>query len=333
MKKHLHSPAPHRALLCLALALTLLPALALAYPSQVRDMLKGAGQTFVVRAPGTIDDVTKKELEATAQATAAKTGAKVYFIIDNKTSPSEYDSLYTDLGLNGRDLVVASNGPGWSVQVGSLSAQQKQDILNRVGLSGGKPLDKMKAIASDVSTALAQVRTTGNAMSWNDFQHANQGKGWSGQQMSDAYARYKKTGVMPSTTSGTLATTQAAPLAGSTNSSSGYGGWVFLGLVVAIITGVVVFRRRKRDAALGADFKAALEGPTRILTDVYMGLDGMENHPEFPALMDKVSAVQGKVDAIKGQAPSREAIARLEALSADANGVRIAFDQARRTLK
>ena len=47
---------PHRLFSRLALLTLLLPALAQAYPPQVRELLKNAGQSFVVRAPGTIDD-------------------------------------------------------------------------------------------------------------------------------------------------------------------------------------------------------------------------------------------------------------------------------------
>ena len=285
---------PHRLFSRLALLTLLLPALAQAYPPQVRELLKNAGQSFVVRAPGTIDDATKKDLEATAAATAQKTGGKVYFVIDNKTKPSDYDSLYTDLGLTGHDVVVASNGPGWSLQCGSLSAQQKQDILNREGLAGGQPLDRMKAIASDTANALASARP----MTARPMTQATTG--------------------------------QPAPLPNAP--SSGHGGLIFLGIVVAAIVGIVLWRRKKRDAALAEAWAPALEGPTQILTAVYMNLDGLEAHPNFSALMDQAGAVQKKLDDLKGQAPTRESIARAQALSAEANRVRLSFDQARRSL-
>ncbi len=319
------------------LLLTLfLPVLALAYPSQVRDMLKNAGQSFVVRAPHTIDDVMKKELEASAQATAQKTGGKVYFIIDNNTKPADYDLLYTDLSLTGHDIVIASNGPGWSLQCGSLSAQQKQDILNREGLAGGKPFDRMKAIANDVAGALANTKATAVQLTWNEFQHANRDRSLSPAQMSDAYARYKQTGAMPggsSAPSTTLATTvQPAPVH-QPASSGGHGGLIFLGVIIVAIAGIVFWRRKKRDAALAEEWGPALEGPTQILTAVYMNLDGLEAHPNFSALMDQASAVQKKLDDVKGQAPSREGIARLQSLNEEANRVRLSFDQARRTLR
>jgi hypothetical protein len=321
----------HRLFTPLFMLALLLPSLALAYPPQVRDLLKNAGQSFVVRAPGTIDDMTKKELEATAQATAARTGGKVYFIIDNKTKPSEYDALYTDLGLTGHDVVIASNGPGWSLQVGSLSAQQKQDILNREGMAGGKPFDRMKAIANDVSTALTSAKPMAAQMSWNDFQHANRDKGLSSAQMSDAYARYKQTGAMPGGTTTLATTSQPTPV--QQPASSGHGGMIFLGIVVLAIVGIVFWRRRNRDAALSAEWGPALEGPTQVMTAVYMNLDGMEAHPNFSALMDQAGAVQKKIDDIKGQGPSREGIARLQSLTEEANRVRLSFDQARRTLR
>ena len=215
----------------------------------------------------------------------------MFFVIDNKTKPSDYDSLYTDLGLTGHDVVIASNGPGWSLQCGSLSAQQKQDILNREGLAGGKPLDRMKAIAHDVSTALAHTRQVPH---------------------------------------GTLATTaQPAPLP---KTSGGHGGLIFLGVVLVAIAGIVFWRRRQRDAALTEAWGPALEGPARVMTAVYLNLDGMEKHPNFPALMEQATAVQEKIDALKGQKPSREGIARAQSLSEEASRVRLSFDQARRTL-
>ncbi len=322
-----------RLLFRLPLLALLLPTVTLAYPPQVRDLLKNAGQSFVVRGPGTIDDATKKDLEATAQATAQKTGGKVYFVIDNKTKPSDYDSLYTDLGLTGHDIVVASNGPGWSLQCGSLSAQQKQDILNREGVAGGKPLDRMKAIANDTASALANTKAVAAQLSWNEFQHVNRDKGLSPAQMSEAYARYKQTGAMPGGTTTLATTAQPAPLQKTPASSGGHGGLIFLGIVVLAIVGIVFWRRKQRDSALAAEWAPALEGPTQILTAVYMNLDGLEAHPNFSALMDQAAVVQKKLDDLKGQAPSREGIARAQSLTEEANRVRLSFDQARRSLR
>lgn len=313
--------------------LLLLPALAFAYPPQVRDLLKNAGQSFVVRAPGTIDDATKHELEATAQATAQRTGGKVYFIIDNKTKPSDYDTLYPDLSLTGHDMVIASNGPGWSLQCGSLSAQQKQDILNREGLAGGKPLDRMKAIANDAATALASTKAVAAHLTWNEFQHANRDKGLSPAQMSDAYARYKQTGALPGGATTLATTAQPAPLQKAPAPSGGHGGLIFLGVLVVAIAGIVFWRRKKRDAGLAEEWAPALAAPTQIMTAVYLNLDGMENHPNFTALMDQAGVVQKKLDDLKGQTPSREGIARANSLVEEANRVRLSFDQARRTLR
>ena len=320
----------HRLFARAVLLALVVPSLAWAYPSQVREMLSKAGQSFVVRAPHTIDDVVKKELEAAAQATAQKTGGKVYFIIDNNTKPADYDALYTDLGLTGHDVVIASNGPGWSLQVGSLSAQQKRDILNREGMAGGKPFDRMKAIAGDVATALTSAKPLAAQMSWNDFEHANLDKGLSSTQMKDAYAQYKQTGAMPG---GTTALTTTSPQSPVTGSNSGHGGLIFLGVLVLAIVGIVFWRRRKRDAGLAAEWGPALEAPTQVMTAVYMNLDGMEAHPNFSALMDQATVVQKKIDDLKNESPSREGIARLQALTEEANRVRLNFDQARRTLR
>ena len=312
-----------RLLLPVSLSFLLWAPILLAYPSQVREMLQHAPQYAVIRAPNTISDLTKKQLEVAASLTAQRTGGKVYFVIDNKTQPSEYNALYTDLGLTGHDILIASNGPGWSLQCGSLQAQQKQDILNRAGLAGGAPSDRLVQIAEDAGKALAVARPSGHRMDWNEFQHANRDRGLTPAQMADAYARYKEHG----THTGLATTAQPQP-----DRAGGHGGLIFLGVVVALLVGVVLWRRRRRDANIAAEWATAIAAPGQVLTAVYLDLDGMEKLPQFPQLMDQITAVQTKLDQLKGQAPSREGIARAQGLTDEANRVRLAFAEARRQL-
>src|SRR5690242_8221559 len=73
---------------------------AIAYPSQVADILRKAGQSGVVRAPGTVDDATKAQLDQIAHDAASKTGAKVYLIVLKQSdNPSDYAGVYSDLGM------------------------------------------------------------------------------------------------------------------------------------------------------------------------------------------------------------------------------------------
>ena len=114
-------------------------------------------------------------------------------------------------------------------------------------MAGGKPFDRMKAIANDVSVALASAKPMTAQMSWNDFQHANANKGLSPAQMSDAYTHYKQTGALPGSTTTLATTSQPAPL--QKPASSGHGGLNYLGIVVLAIVGIVFWRRRNRDSA------------------------------------------------------------------------------------
>jgi hypothetical protein len=325
MLRHAHL-APSTVGALLLGTLLALHATVLAYPPQVANILRSAGQSAVLRGTGTIDDNTKKELETIASSTASRTGGKVYFIIAKKDEPiRDFDGLYEDLGLKGKDMIVVSNGPGWSLHCNALDRAQKEGILANAGKSGARPLEKMRMVANDAASAVAQAkaetrqlaRTGGQQMTWNEFQHANAGRGWSSRQMSEAYARYQRGASYE--TIGQPTTT------GNPSSGSGNGLWIFLGVVAAIVVVWVVVRRRNRDQSLATDMKAALGPPEAVMADVYMNLD--ESHPRFGQLIEQATAVSGQIDQIKGQAPSREGISRLRSLEEQARGLRRAVEQ------
>jgi 23S rRNA U2552 (ribose-2'-O)-methylase RlmE/FtsJ len=82
---------------------------------------------------------------------------------------------------------------------------------------------------------------------------------------------------------------------------------------------------------LGGELKLALQGPDQVITDIYMNMDGLEDHPRFGQMLEQATACQAKLDALKQGAPTREAIAKARALNDEANRVRRAFDEAKMT--
>jgi hypothetical protein len=330
-------PAPSRSLAtrlvpCLLLLGLAVALPAFAYPSQITAILRQSGTSGVVRAPGTVNDEVKKDLDQLAQDTAAKTGAKVYLVVVKSTdNPNEYVGIYNDLNMAGKDMLIVTNGPAWDLRCNALSAAEKDGILSRAGMTGSKPLERMHQVTDQVASSLANTRnavaSTGARMSWQQFEHANAGKGWSSAQMSAAWAQYKQGLPHQGSTrnsggDNTALATSTAELPPLTKThSSGPGAMLYVLLAfVAAIGGWVFFRRRNRDASLAEDMKRALQGPEAAMTDVYMDLD--DKHPRFVTLIEEATAVTGRIDAIKRAPPSRESIARLSGLQDEARRLR-----------
>lgn len=293
-----------------------------AAPSDAAKILQNAGQTGVAQNLGLPPD-KKAFAEQIAKDAATKTGAKVYIVLLKRDEdPEAYAGLYSDLNMQGKDLLIASNGTKWEIKAAALSHDAKQAAVNKGLSQEAPPLDRLKTVTQELTTALTQARA--GKLSWNEFQHQNAGKGWNPAQMSREYQRYQQSGQLTTTVG-----TREVPLVRS--ESSGWGTYAFLGVLVAAIVGVVLWRRKKRDAGLGEELKLALQGPDQVITDIYMNLDGLEAKPNFGKMLDAVTACQAKLDELKKGAPTREAIARARALNDEANRLRRAFDEARMT--
>lgn len=321
--------------LALLLWLSALPAWA--YPSQVADILRQKGQAGAVQ-PSSLAANVKAQLDTLAKDTAQRTGAKVYLVVMKESDdPNDFAAMYGDLGMSGKDLLISTNGPKWDLRSNALTSADKQALLNRVMSQGGPPLDRMRSLTSEVATALTHTKNVigQNAvgkMSWNEFQHANTGRGWSPNQMSAAYARYKSGQPYENTASGrgndgamTTTSTQVPQAVPPAQSSGGNGFLIFLMVAALGIGGWVFWRRKQRDTGLGEELKKALAGPEATMADVWMGLD--ESHPNYTALVDQASVVDNSLKEIKGQAPTRENIARVRSLSERAQQLRIAVDR------
>ena len=305
---------------------------ALADPGAVARILRQSGSSGVARGPQTVDNATKTEIEDLARTAAQKTGAKFHVVLVAEGTPlAPYAELYQELGLSGKDVLIVSDGPKWDLRANALSKEAKQDLLKSALQADGKPLEKMERLTEQVASAVQKTKTAASAgsgkLTWNEFEHANAGKGWSGARMSSEYQSYRKSVSTGETTSSTeVATTKESS---SSSSSTPWFGAGFLALVVGGIVTWVVVRRRKRDEGLGLELKKALAAPESTMTDVYMNLDGLENHPKFGQLMDAATKVTEEVDALKAGPASRESVARAQALQQEAQRVRTAFDNAR----
>jgi len=297
---------------------------AAASPEDALKFLTSTGKTGVAQNVG-LDAGKKSEVEGIANDLAAKTGAKVYVVLLKRDEdPEPYGGLYERLQMKGKDVLIASNGTKWEVKAAALDHASKQAAVDRaLSQQGQQPIARLRLVTDELGTALANVKH----MTWNEFQAANGGRGWSGAKMASEFARYKETGVAPGGP-GTAITVQ--PGTQVTPTSSGHTGlWIFLGVLAAAIVGVVIWRRKSRDANLGAELKEMLRGPEQVLTDVVLNMDGLEDHPRFSQLMDAYSACQGKFDQLKSATPTREAIGRARALNDEANRVRRMFDEAK----
>ncbi len=310
---------------------------ALAYPGPVAGIVRGGGQAGVARAPHTIDDATRTQLESVAHSAAGKTGGKVWLVIAQGSENTEdYNSLYSDVGFSGKDAIIVSNGPKWALHCNALSAAEKEGVLAKSLANHDKPLEKMQELtdalvnavqhAKPVALVAQPTQNLNGRVSWNEFQHNNSGRHWSDTQMSRAYQQYKagqpinvdNTGIV--TTTGVLAHQDAnqAP-------TSHKGLWIGLGVALLLVVGFVLWRRKSRDSGLAQELKQAVAGPENTMADVYMNLD--ESHPRFATLIEQATAVSSQLDGIKKAAPTRENIARLRSLDDQARQLRNAVGQ------
>lgn len=289
-------------------------------PADALRILQKAGQSGLAQNFGLAAD-KKAQVEQILQSTAQRTGGKAYAILLKRDeNPKEYGELYTSLGMQGRDLLIASNGTAWEVRVAALSHDAKQMAVDKaLKVEGLEPIERLRALTGELTTALSQTGARTGKLSWNEFQAAHAGKGWSGSRMSAEYARYKEGGQIA---------VVGAPTP-VTRSEGSNAGWYVVGAVLLAVVGWVLWRRRQRDANLASELKAALQAPEGVLTDIYMNIDGLENHPQFGQLLEAANACQAKLDTLKQGQPSREAIAKARALNDEANRVRRQFDEAR----
>lgn len=315
------------ALLCIcAMLMAMTASLALGAPSDALNILSHVGQSGIAQNVG-LDQAKKDVANGIAKDAAAKTGAKVYVVLLKRDEdPGAYADLYTQLNMQGKDLLIASNGTKWEVKCAALTHDAKQTATDKaLKIEGLDPLGRLRALTSEMTTAINQ-QAVSSRMNWNQFEAANAGKGWNSQRMSAEYERYKATGQ---TSAGTAIAAPGAQPVATPSSGSGVGTWVFLSLLIAGVVGFVLWRRKQRDANLGAELKAALQGPEQALTDVFMNMDGLENHPRFGQMLEAATACQAKVDELKKGQPTREAVSKARALNDEANRVRRQFDDAR----
>ena len=263
----------------------LAPADAQAKPKKVYEILSKAGRSAVVRGPKTINSKTKKDLEALMEQLAAQTGGRAYAVIlPGGAGTQKYAKIYDKLGLGPKDILIVSNGKKWSLRCDGISKSEKRELMNGAMAAGGDPLGRMRRLVSGLPAALnASQAASATAQADDEVSHVE---------------------------------------TDSPSEPSPWGSALFL-VFVAGGVGLVIFRRKRRDAAIEADFKAALDPVETKLTELYLSLDGLEEREGFNALISAATQISADVDALKAETPSRESIAKLARLSSDAAGLHL----------
>jgi len=199
-------------------------------------------------------------------------------------------------------------------------------------------------VAVAITAAPALARVDARPMTWNQFQQANAARGWDSERMSQEWQEYKaevagarsvrRDHADRSVDQGTETGTQVPATIPARAAGSGIP-WLGLGFFALVLAALAYSWSRRRKRAAGqadAELKEALKLPEATMTEVYLSLDGLEDHPDFPALMERATAVTEQLDDLKAHSSDPSANSRARALAGEARAVRAAFDQARRTL-
>lgn len=260
-----------------------------ANPSKVAQILEKAGRSGVARGPKTIDNSKKRTIEAAMSSLASKTSGKAFAVIlPANTSPKPYAALYDQMNLGPRDVLIVSNGAQWVVRCDGITSAKKRALLKAVMTRHAKPLERIQGLAAGIPKALSESQS----------QSRRERRRMSNSRSTNGRAQ-------PSTP------------AAADRESGGWGG-VLLLLFVAGGVGFVFLRRRQRDSAVEAAFKAALDPAESQLAEFYLGLDGLESHEDFDAVLSKATTLSSEIDAMKAKPPSRESAAKLTRIHSDA---------------
>lgn len=253
---------------------------AFANVGKVEDLLTKAGRSGVVRGPNTISKAQKAELEDIAASLSDRWGGRAYFVLlPSGVSHKAYMALYDSLEMGGADLLAVSNGKGLGLRCNGLPKQGKTKAWEAFRDADSAPKARFSALVAALPASLPR-RAKGDG-------------------------------------SGSGAAEDHREVGGEDADSSGSGAAIFAVLMIAAVAGVI-WRRKRRDARLQADFVAALDPVETDLADMYLSMDGKEDIAGFNNLLSQATALSEKVDALKGEAPNRQAISKLNTLSRDA---------------
>jgi len=262
-------------------------ALATGPASNLLDLTGGkVGAADVSLIKGKLDALTKD------------TGGKAYAILLPKGADIKaWHSVYADLSMTGKDVLVVSNAEDRYLQSSALPKGAEASIL------ASTKVDVLKSPGQGVAAAIEKI-----------------GETLKGKTVATTHA---KTGA-------------ATPAVEAKPAAQSGGGLLWLWIVLAIAGvggGAFVFiKRRSRDANIGEELRAALKPGEETIADVYLTMDGVEDHPNFGSMLERANAVQSRIDAIKKGPVTREAVEQAKAAASDASRVRSEFEGARRAL-
>lgn len=251
-----------------------------ANPSKVAQILQRGGRAAVVRGPQTISKEQKAELQQIAERLSAKWNARVYFVLIPQSANNEtYARLYDELGMSGGDLLAVSNGKGLALRCNGLSKNAKEAAWQAFRDAPRGPKAKFSALVAALP-----------------------------QELSTKAAAPPPADRAPSAPS----TPTEQPASGDSSDT------VFFAVLLIAGVALVIWRRKRRDASVLADFNSALDPVESDLADLFLSLDGKEQATGYESLLTQATDLSARVEAIKVETPNRQAISKLKTLSRDA---------------
>ncbi len=269
-----------------AVTLSLIAVTAQANPGKVAQIIERSGRSGVVRGPNTISKAQKAQLQTVATALSSRLNARVYFVLLPSSADNlRYANLYDQLGMDGADLLAASNGRGLALRCNALAKADKDKAWKAFRDAPKGPMTKFSALVAALPTTLA------------------------------AAPRPRPSKQPP------VRAPAKAPIAASEQPSddSEESGTTFAVILLIIGVATVIWRRSNRDAKILREFKAALDPLESDLADMYLSMDGLEQVQGFDGLLEKATTLSGAVDGIKAETPNRQAISKLKTLGRDAS--------------
>ncbi len=270
-------------LLAAGLCISASPAARAANVDAVLSILQKKGNAGAARGPKTIDDAAKAKVDGMAEQLAQRTGGKAYIVVlPEDEEPDDYISIYGKMGLGGKDVLIATNGKEWELRCDAIAKAQKDTLFAQTLGTGGNPLQRLEKLTTALPGAIqSSQKVHGGTRA--------------------------------------IATTGARPYQPHVQHESGFPwGWTLFGALVAGAVGFVFWRRKQRDRALAAELKAALDPGESSMAEIFLGMDGLEQHPRFDQLLSRATGLSSKFDELKAQSPSRQAIVQAESLSRQA---------------
>ena len=268
---------------------------AAADPDKVFEILQKSGKVGVAQDIGLSDD-KKAALREMGESMSRRTGASAWVVLlKNDTETEAYARLYDRLKRSPKDVLVVSNGRNWALRSDAITKEAKLSLLGRTQRLA--KMERMAAIFEGVPTAMAADQLAARD--------------------SDVAAAAR------------LPANNRRQRGTRANGGSSATAWLF-GLAATVLVAVVLWRRRGRASRRATAFRAAVEPAELAMTEFYLGMDGVENHPNFGDVVERAGRIDEEIKGLKAGAQDRRAQGRGMTLTREAQALRGELDRMKR---